>query len=51
MAFEVINSRNAGVGSGGLRCPFLQSIIRAQFGEEHFGGGIEAFWRTIVKST
>ena len=50
VAFEVINSRNAlsGVGSDGLRFSHLQSIIRTQFGQEHFGAGIEAFWRRMV---
>ena len=50
VAFEVINSRNAlsGAGSDGLRFSHLQSIIRTQFGQDHFGAGIEAFWRRMV---
>ena len=48
VAFEVTNSRNAlsGAGSDDLRFSCLQSIIRTQFGQEHFG--IEAFWRRMV---
>ena len=48
--FEIINSRNAlsGAGSNGLCFSHLQSIIRTQFGQEHFGAGIEAFWRRTV---
>ena len=50
VAFEVINSRNAlsGAGSDGLRFSHLQSMIRTQFGQEHFGAIIEAFWRRTV---
>ena len=50
VAFEVANSRNAlsGAGSDGLRFSHLQSIIGTQFGQEHFGAGIEAFWGWIV---
>ena len=50
VTFEVINSRNAqsGAGSDGLCFSHLQCIIRTQFGQEHFGAGIEAFWRRIV---
>ena len=35
-------------GSDGLRLSHLQFIIRTQFWQEHFGAGIEAFWRRIV---
>ena len=50
VAFEDINSCNAlsEAGSDGLRFSHLQSIIRTQFGQEHFGAGIEAFWRRMV---
>ena len=50
VAFEVINSCNAlsGAGSDSLRFLPLQSIIRTQFGQEHFGAGIETFWRRMV---
>ena len=50
VAFEVTNSRNAlsGAGSDDLRFSCLQSIIRTQFGQEHFGAGIEALWRRTV---
>ena len=50
VAFKVINPHNAlsGAGSDGLRFSYLQSTIRTQFGQEHFGAGIEAFWRSMV---
>ena len=50
MVFEVINFRNtpSGAGSDGLRLSHLQSIIRTQFGQEHFGAGIKAFWRRMM---
>ena len=50
VTLEVINSRNARsrAASDGLRFSHLQSIIRTQFGEEHFGAYIEAFWRRMV---
>ena len=50
VAFEVINPCNAlsGAGSDVLRFLHLQSITRTQFGQEHFGAGIEAFLRRIV---
>ena len=50
VAFEVINSRNAlsGAGSDSLRFSHLQSIIRTQFSQKHFGAGIEASWRRMV---
>ena len=49
VAFEVTNYRNvlSGAGSDGLRFSHLQSIIRIEFGQEHFGVGIEAFWRIV----
>ena len=50
MAFEVINSHSAlsGAGTDGLRFSHLQTIIRTQFGQDHFGTDIKAFWRRIV---
>ena len=47
VTLEVINSRNAlsGAGRDSLRFFHLQSIIRADFGRENVGAGIEAFWR------
>ena len=50
VALEVANSRNAlsGAGSDGLRFSHLQSIIGTQFGQQHFGVGIEALWKRMV---
>ena len=53
VAFGVMNFRNAlsGAESDGLCFSHLQSIIRTQFGRQHFGAGIEAFWRTMADET
>lgn len=52
MTFEVINSGNSLLisvaGSEGLRFSRLQSIIRTQFGQNHFSAGIEELWRRIL---
>ena len=48
--FDVIASQStlSGLGSGGQRLAYLQSIIRTDIGREEFGSGMTAFRRRIV---
>lgn len=48
--FEAINACYAlsGAGSDGLRLSHLHTITKTQFGQEHLGASIGAFWKRIV---